>query len=216
MELKRTFMKRRTETRRIERRQGNELLAGCLMLAASLSLSCGHNGQGALNPSPSAGSSPTGSPVVQLSPDTPGTAAPVASPARKVFKTGEAVPAGYLGYKVYGSWFSDHLTGQDSAKHSSADNYLYVDLSVVNTDKKERSVGLLKLMDEKGKEYSLSEKASTAEQSVGQIGKLGPSMSKRAFAIFEVPRGHEYRLKLQGFSAGDEVTIELAPKPSGP
>ena len=210
-------MKRRTDTRRVrvERKLGNELLAGCLILAALLSLSCSRNSHGALNSSPSVGSSPTGSPVVQPAPDTPGTA-PVASPARKVFKTGEAVPAGYLGYKVYGSWFSDHLPDQDSAKHSSAGDYLYVDLSVVNTDKKERPVGVLKLMDEKGKEYSLSEKASTAEQSVGQIGKLGPSMSKRAFAIFEVPRGHQYRLKLQGFSAGDEVTIELAPKPSGP
>jgi hypothetical protein len=137
-------------------------------------------------------------------------ATPAPSPDRKIFRTGEAVPAGYLGYKVYGSWFTDHLSTQSGAGKSPT-SYLYVDLSVVNTDKKERPVDLLKLIDENGKEYVLSEKASAVEQSLGRIGKLAPSMSKRAFAIFEVPSGHQYQLKIPGFSAADEVTIELTP-----
>jgi hypothetical protein len=143
------------------------------------------------------------------------TAKPASSP-RKIFKTGEAVPAGYLGYKVHGSWFTSNLAPDDKTKQSSAGNYLYIDLNVANTDKKERPMGSLKLIDEKGKEYPLSAKASMVEQSVTRVAKLDPSVSKRVLAIFEVPRGHDYKLKLQGFSAGEELMIELAPAATPP
>src|SRR5881394_3328718 len=40
---------------------------------------------------------------------------PVQSVApKKIFETGEAVPAGYLGYKVLGSWFKDQSTGKNA------------------------------------------------------------------------------------------------------
>jgi hypothetical protein len=183
-------------------------VAALMLLAAGL-LSCGHK-QVAADPTPAASSPP-----VSTSQTGPASAMPASSP-RQVFKTGEVVPAGYIGYKVYSSWFSDHLSANPSEKQSTDGTYLFVDLSVVNTDKKERAIGPFKLIDEKGKEYSLSEKASTAEQSVGLIGKLSPSVSKRAFAIFEAPKGHEYKLKIQGFSADDQVMIELSPKASAP
>lgn len=141
-------------------------------------------------------------------------AVPASSPARTVFKTGEAVPAGYLGYKVFGSWFSDHL--QRNEKETPAGSYLYVDLAVVNTDKKERAVAPLRLVDEAGKEYPLSDKSASIERSVGELGKLGPNLSKRGFALFEVPKGHEYKLKIQGFSANEAVTITLSPAAAPP
>ncbi len=191
-------MEYQTDVRKtpLESKRGKRLLAAFLILTASILFSCSRKGQDALAPAV----------------DSPDAAPPA---ARKLFKTGEAVPAGYLGYKVYGSWFTDHLSTRGGAGKSPA-SYLYVDLSVVNTDKKERPVGPLKLIDEEGRESDLSEKASTAEQSLGQIGKLAPSVSKRAFAIFEVPSGHQYKLKIQGFSAGDEVTIELTPAAAAP
>ena len=175
--------------------------------------SCGHERIDA-DPTPAASSPQVASPV-STSPTSPVPALPASSP-KQVFKTGEAVPAGYIGFKVYSSWFSDHLSTNTSDKQSTYGTYLYIDLSVVNTDKKERAVGPFKLIDEKGKEYSTSEKASMAEQSVGLIGKLSPSVSRRAFVIFEAPKGHEYKLKIQGFSAGDAVLVELSPKPSAP
>src|SRR2546423_15499215 len=55
---------------------------------------------------------------------------------KKIFETGEAVPAGYLGYKVLGSWFKDQSAGKN-AKPGAGSN-LYIDLAIVNTDKKER------------------------------------------------------------------------------
>ena len=185
-----------------------------LMLLAAGLLSCGHKQQVGADPT-SAASSPQAASPVSTSPTGPTPAMPASAP-RQVFKTGEVVPAGYIGYKVYSSWFSDHLSANPSEKQANAGTYFFVDLSVVNTDRKERTIGPFKLIDEKGKEYSLSEKASTAEQSVGRIGKLSPSVSKRAFVIFEAPKGHEYKLRIQGFSVGDQVMIELSPKAGAP
>lgn len=197
---------------RIESRRGRRL-AGCLLLlTAAISFSCSNKAPESLG-SPS----PTNSPGAgaRLSPDPSAPEVASASPDRKLFKTGEAVPAGYLGYKVYGSWFTDHLPTRGGARKGSA-SYLYVDLGMVNTDKKERPVGTIKLIDEKGRQSGLSAKASAVEQSVAQIGKLAPSVSKRAFAIFEVPSGHQYKLQLPGFSDKDAVLIELSPAAAAP
>jgi hypothetical protein len=136
----------------------------------------------------------------------PGSSQPP-EPAKKVFESGEAVPAGYLGYKIIGSSFKDQPSG----------TLLYVDMAIVNTDKKERPVTLMKLVDETGKEFSLSDKGGVAS-AIGKIGMVPASQSKRATAVFEAPRGHQYKLKIQGFSATDEVEIKLkfaAKPPSG-
>ena len=208
----------RCVARLIEKMIGPGARVAALVLLASGLFSCAHK-EGFSDHAP-VFSSPQATATVSTSPPAPATADPAtakpASSPRKIFKTGEAVPAGYLGYKVHGSWFTSNLAPDDNTKQSSAANYLYVDLNVVNTDKKERPLGSLKLIDEKGKEYPLSAKAVTVEQSVTRIAKLDPSVSKRVFAIFEVPRGHDYKLKLQGFSAGEELMIELTPAATPP
>lgn len=199
----------------IHTRQRRSLFGGLkraaviLLLAAGLS-ACGPKQGGGSNSrqgagSPRAATTPTPLPPMSDSNVTP-------SPDRKLFKSGEVVPAGYLGLKVNSSWFTDHLTGKDK----ESGRYLFVDLNLVNTDRKERSVGPLKLVDEKGTEYGLSARAATVEQSAGQIGNLPPSVSKRAFAIFEVSVGHQYKLKVQGFSATDVVLIDLSPAATAP
>jgi hypothetical protein len=178
---------------------GTLVRVGLLVFLTSGLIACGPKSGG--NSNSSQGS---GSPL----------AAPEAAPARTEFKTGEAVPAGYLGYKVFGSWFSDQV--ETDARKAPAGNYLFVDLSVVNTDKKERAVAPLSLVDEAGKEYPLSDKAANIERSVGALGKIEPTVSKRAFAVFEVPQGHQYKLKIQGFSATESVTISLTPMTTPP
>jgi hypothetical protein len=157
---------------------------------------------------PPGGNTPVASPLAQDSPVQP-------QPPRKNFESGDAVPAGYLGYKVFASWFSDHAS-QQAGKQSGSGNYLYIDLAVVNTDKKERAVAPMKLIDETGKEYALSEKSPSTGEGVQKIGKISPSVSKRVIALFEVPKGHEYKLKIQGFSAADEVQITLKPAAAPP
>jgi hypothetical protein len=187
-----------------------------LMLAASGLFSCSRKNGVVPNSAQGSNNPPLTSPVPETSATEGETATAKPSPARKIFKTGEAVPAGYLGYKVYGSWFSDHLSPQGVGKQSPAGSYLYVDLGIVNTDKKERGIAPFKLIDERRKEYSPSEKAWKMEKSVGQIGMLVPSVGKRGFVIFEAPRNHQYKLKVQSFSAADEIIIELSPTAAPP
>lgn len=190
---------------KFKRHMSRNFLSGLLslILLASFalgSLSCNRKSASS-NSAPAGAASPTAvnSPVEPMAP-------------RKVFNTGEAVPAGYLGYKVIGSWFSDHMSGKQSAPGT----FLNIDLAIVNTDKKERDVAAIKLVDETGKEYAVSDKAATVEGSLGQVGKVSPNQSKRAIAIFEAPKGHQYKLKIQGFSATDEVQITLTPGAAPP
>lgn len=143
--------------------------------------------------------STTASPSPTASPESPQSQA---EPARKVFESGEAVPAGYLGYKIINAWFKD--------------NFLYIEMAIVNTDKKERPVAAMKLVDETGKEYLLSDKGEAKEPTVGHVGLVPASQSKRATAVFEAPKGHEYMLKIPGFSASDEVQIKLKPAAKPP
>jgi len=136
--------------------------------------------------------------------DVPGQTAP----AKKIFETSEAVPAGYLGYKVFGSYFKDEPGGKGTT--------LYIDLAIVNTDKKERPAGPMKLVDESGKEYSLSDTQPDKGVGLTKVGMVGSTQSKRAVAVFEAPRNHEYQLKIQGFSPADEVKIKLKPESNPP
>jgi len=159
--------------------------------------SCG----GKPNNSTAASPSPTASPAASAD-----NSQSQAVPAKKVFESGEAVPAGYLGYKIVNSWFKDQGTT----------SFLYIDMAIVNTDKKERPVGAMKLVDETGKEFSLSDKGEAKEPTVAHVGMIGVGQSKRTTAVFEAPQGHEYKLKVQGFSATDEAQIKLKPAAKPP
>ena len=169
-----------------------------LIFFASASLCCSAKPDASYN-SNSGANTPAASPASQAATET-------GLNLKNVFNTGKAVPVGYLGYKVFGSWFGDQ----------GAETYLYVDLAIVNTDKKERAVAPLKLIDETGKEYALSGKSPAKGDGLLKIGKVSPNVSKRAIALFEVPKGHEYKLKIQGFSPADEVQIALKPAAAPP
>jgi len=184
--------------------QGLTGLLNVLLLSIAFSLISCSAKPSSSNSAPG-GNTPSASPLAQNSPE----------PQRKVFESGEAVPAGYLGYKVFGSWFSGQVPQKDG-KQSGSGNYLYVDLAIVNTDKRERAVAPMKLIDETGKEYALSEKSASLERSVTKLGKVDPNQSKRAIALFEVPKGHQYKLKIQGFNVADEVQIKLSPADAPP
>ena len=181
---------------------------GVLLVLLTVALiSCAHKDDGsdqsaAISPSPA--SEPTVLATTAIEPVQGAT-------PKRTFRTGEAVPAGYFGYRISSSWFSEQIPGAASSKRSPG-NYLNLDLTIVNTDAKERAPGALKLIDENGQQYRVIEMASKAEQSFGENEKLGSGVSKRAIAIFEAPKGHQYKLKIPGFSAAEEVEIELSPK----
>jgi hypothetical protein len=164
------------------------LLGLCLL--ALTAMSCAGK-----NSPPAPANQPSSSPVAENSQPQP------ESP-KKIYETGDAVPAGYLGYKVISSSFST----------AGGASLLHVELAIVNTDKKERPVAAMKLVDETGKEYALSNKpAPSGGANISTLGAIPPAQSKKAVAVFEAPKQHEYKLKVQGFSATDEVQIKLKP-----
>jgi hypothetical protein len=71
----------------------------------------------------------------------------------------------------------------------------------------------LKLVDENNAEYEASSKGWAVKESIGIITTLNPGVQKKGTAVFDVPKGHVYKLKISGgyFSAEDTL-INLSPK----
>ncbi len=142
-----------------------------------------------------------------------------AAPARtkvnglEVYKTGESVGIGSLGYQVYDSWYTSKLSGNQFIDQPPDAKYLFVDLGIVNTAKEAYTIPPFKLIDENNAEYETSSKGFMAEGSIGLLDKLNPSVSKRAYVIFDVPQGRNYKLKVSGgYWSGESALIELSPK----
>ena len=130
-----------------------------------------------------------------------------------VYKTGENVSVGAFGYQVYGSWYSNKLSGNQFLNQQPDAKYLFVDLGVVNGEKESYTIPPFKLIDQNNAEYETSSKAWAAEGSIGLLDKLNPGVSKRAYVIFDVPEGKSYKLKVSGgYWSGKEALIELSPK----
>jgi len=183
------------------------LMGGCAACVALLGLSAANNPNLANRNSPPASSSTSN----------PSSSQP-AAPARPeidgmpVFKTGESVNVGYMQYKVYDSWYTNRLSGNQFLNQPPDATYLFVDLGVANTDKEERTVPPFKLIDENKAEYGTSDKAWAAEGSIGLLQNLNPSVAKRAYVIFDVPTGRTYKLKASGgYWSSDDALIELSP-----
>ena len=186
------------------------LLAFLIFL--SLLSSCKHQERQTSETTQSANGSPSRLSLESPTPESKGLRASTSK--RKVFKTGEAVPVSYLGYKVNDSWFVNDGTG--TSEGSTQKHKLYVDLAVVNTDRKERAVPLLKLVDEGGTEYETGGKSGNTKANAGPFGQLSPATSKRDKLIFAVPRNRSYKLKIQDGSPVETVLIELSPSDQAP
>lgn len=130
----------------------------------------------------------------------------------KVYRTGETANVGYMQYRVVGSWYSMRLSSNEYLDEPPDATYLFVDLSVANLDNEERTVPPFKLIDANNAEYGTSDRAWAAEGSIGLLTNLNPSVSKRAYVIFDVPQGRTYKLKVSGgYWSSEDALIELSP-----
>lgn len=130
----------------------------------------------------------------------------------KVYRTGEAAHVGYLQYEVVTSWYSTRLSSNEYLDEPPDATYLFVDLAVANLDNDQRTIPPFKLIDANNAEYGTSDRAWAAEGSIGLLPSLNPSVSKRAYVIFDVPQGRSYKLKVSGgYWSSDDALIELSP-----
>lgn len=125
----------------------------------------------------------------------------------------EQFVVGYMRYEVHGCWYSKRLSNNQFLNQAPDATYLFVDLSVWNEDKKERTVPPFKLLDEENAEYGTSDKAWAVENSIGLLQNLNPGVGKRAYVIFDVPPAHKYRLKVSGgYWSTQDALVELNPR----
>lgn len=130
----------------------------------------------------------------------------------KVYRTGETVNVGYMQYEVVSSWYSNRLSSNEYLDEAPDASYLFVDLVVANSDREQRTVPPFKLIDASKSEYGTSDKAWAVEGSIGLLQNLNPSVSKRAYVIFDVPQGRSYKLKVSGgYWSAEDALIELSP-----
>jgi F0F1-type ATP synthase epsilon subunit len=134
-----------------------------------------------------------------------------AAKAPTVHKMSETVSVGYTSYKVWRVWWSNQLSENQFLNQRPNASFLFVELTIRNDDTKARSIPPLRLRDENDAEYEASPHGWAVEGSIGVLDSLNPSVSKQGFAVFDVPRGHKYRLEVSGgYWSGDTTFIELA------
>jgi Domain of unknown function (DUF4352) len=167
-------------------------------------------------PTPRSSDSATQSPVTSQQSAAPAAAATPqrrTEGKRKIYTTGETLSVGYTAYKVNDSWFTKRLSENQFLNEPPDATYLFVDVTVQNTDKKERTIPPFKLLDENGAEYGTSDKSLMAEGSIGLLHNLNPGVGKRAYVIFDVPTDHTYRLLVSGgYWSREEALVELTPR----
>lgn len=136
-------------------------------------------------------------------------------PQPTLYQEGDTVEVGYTVYGVRSSWWSSKLSDNQFLNQHPDASFLFVELSVLNGYNKARLIAPFKLIDENGAEYEASSKAWSVEGSIGILTSLNPGVVKTGSVVFDVPKRHEYKLKVSnGYWSGENAFILLSPKAS--
>ncbi|NLJ28038.1 MAG: DUF4352 domain-containing protein [Deltaproteobacteria bacterium] len=138
---------------------------------------------------------------------TPQKASEVSTNSREPFQVG------YTTYTIARSWWSSRLSKNEFLDQKPDAMFLFVELSVKNTDTKPRSIPPFKLIDENGSEYESSSKAMFVEKNINLLDSLNPNVTKSGVVVFDVPKDHQYKIVLSGgYWSTDKTMIPLEPK----
>ena len=125
---------------------------------------------------------------------------------------GTTVHVGYTSYCVWKAHWSNRLSSNQFLDRSPNASFLFVDLTVRNNDKKARTIPPFYLLDENDARYDADSAATMLEGSIGLIEDLNPGVSKQGLVVFDVPRNHTYRLKVDGgFWSSETALIQIQP-----
>jgi hypothetical protein len=129
------------------------------------------------------------------------------------YKIGDNAHIGYTSYVVWKAFYRNQLSDNQFLNQAPDATYLFVELTVRNDDKQARTIAPFKLVDENGAEYETSSKAWSVDGGIGILDSLNPSVSKKGYIVFDVPRGKQYKLKISGgYWSADEAIVDLALK----
>jgi hypothetical protein len=125
----------------------------------------------------------------------------------KINNMEETVRVGDTSYVAWKAWWSDRIGNNAYINDRATDSFLFVEVTVVNGDERTRAIPPFKLVDEKGTEYKTTIKSWLAENSIGIIDELNPGAGKTGVIVFDVPKDHDYTLKLSGGYFSDENAL---------
>lgn len=119
----------------------------------------------------------------------------------------ETVHVGYTSYVVWKTWWRDRLGNNEYGNDKANASFLFVEVTILNDDNKTRTIPPFKLIDENGAEYKTTIKSWQAENSIGIMEELNPGVGKTGVIVFDVPKGHNYKLQLSGGYWSDERAL---------
>ena len=126
---------------------------------------------------------------------------------------GDDVKVGYISYHVYGTNWQSYIGDKYFGSKANA-SYLIVDISAKNEDKQSRLIPNFELIDDDGNKYESSEDAMYLGDKAFIFESLNPSVSKRGYVVFDVPKKDTYKLVISGgYFSGDNTNIVLNEKP---
>lgn len=125
------------------------------------------------------------------------------------YKMGTTVSVGYTSYVIWSAKWVNKISDNTYLNEKPNANFLLVNITVRNNDKKARQIPPFKLVDEYGAEYQTSSKLGL-DNAIGILDSLNPDVSKRGNILFDVPKYRKYKLQLDGgFWSAEKKTVEL-------
>lgn len=130
----------------------------------------------------------------------------------RVYKMGESFLVGYTTYCASKAWWSTRLSRNQLIDHRPDGVFLNVLITVRNDDTKARMIPPFHLIDENGAEYDSDPRAGLIEGNIDALTDLNPGVTKLGRLVFDVLKGHTYKLKVSGgYWSGDDALIVLDP-----
>jgi hypothetical protein len=123
-------------------------------------------------------------------------------------KIGDTIQTGYWTYKIDGFHWAPFITSYGTAERPDA-QFLILDLSAQNNDRTASTLPPVKLLNDKGQEFSQSSSGALSDGFFSPLKELNPGVGSRGLIAFDVPPG-TYKVKLSGgFEAGETAVASL-------
>ncbi len=136
------------------------------------------------------------------------------------YKMGNTLHVGHTSYAV---WSANWIGWQEQIKDKRFSHvefpsaeYLLLEVTVRNNDKRPQRVPDFFLVDENDAEYETSSHEVNLEDGFRTFERLNPGVSKNVLVLFDVPKNHRYRLKLLGGNNDPKyLVVDLSPNDAG-
>ena len=115
----------------------------------------------------------------------------------KLYYMGEQISTGYMSYVIDSAEWRDEIYRSYGNIHPDA-SFLVIHFQVRNDSNKARRIPPFYLVDENDKEYSTTSDSFYLDCDLDSLYQLNPEVSTGGCILFDIPRNHQYWLKISG------------------